>query len=454
METYQWSDPGLLLEPDAESPCPLSRDKDDPLQRHRAVVVLGRRAAVVPDAAILLQDAAVLLLDTLQADVCEMGDLAADGDVLHLRLLEQESLSSRGPQSVPADGSQSLAGFAIQAGHPVEVTDLKSESRFVDSLLRRAGVVSAIGIPLRIQNRVYGALAVCRTTAHAFSQGDVFFAEAVGHLVSATTARKQAEQELACQRRMVEGLLQTVEALVLTLDPLGHITRINRIGERLTGFTAAELSRRTIWSVFPVAREVDLYRNKLEEIRQGRESLEFESLLLTKHSQQKHFAWSWCGILDANGQLESILATGLDITRRCLAEERAERLAAAIAANGAGLELDEEEVVRFRSAMAGQAEDKSRLQIPDSPNGSDRRNRPRQSYPYHQLVAPMDRGELPGRDKFKHTPCHDISSGGFSFVSATPPTSDCFVVALGNPPDLIYLAAQVAHVTQIGRAHV
>jgi hypothetical protein len=45
--------------------------------------------------------------------------------------------------------------------------------------------------------------------------------------------------------------------------------------------------------------------------------------------------------------------------------------------------------------------------------------------------------------------CHDISSGGFSFLTAVPPTAESFVVILGQPPKLTHVTAQVAHIRRV-----
>jgi hypothetical protein len=81
--------------------------------------------------------------------------------------------------------------------------------------------------------------------------------------------------------------------------------------------------------------------------------------------------------------------------------------------------------------------------------GSERRCRGRRPYPYEQSIAPVIDGRIPAASEFSQIRCRDIASGGFSFLSAAPPRSDTFIVALGQPPKLTHLAAQVAHVTRV-----
>jgi hypothetical protein len=78
----------------------------------------------------------------------------------------------------------------------------------------------------------------------------------------------------------------------------------------------------------------------------------------------------------------------------------------------------------------------------------ERRRRTRRPYPYRQMIAPILQGKLPAEGDFAEFECYDISPGGFSFWSPSPPQSESLVVALGNAPQLAYLTAQVAHVTR------
>jgi hypothetical protein len=73
----------------------------------------------------------------------------------------------------------------------------------------------------------------------------------------------------------------------------------------------------------------------------------------------------------------------------------------------------------------------------------ERRNAPRRSYRVTQLIAPYDGTTLPLPGTFCPVRCRDISQSGVSFVLPDRPAFDHVVVALGTPPDLLYLTAKV-----------
>jgi hypothetical protein len=74
-------------------------------------------------------------------------------------------------------------------------------------------------------------------------------------------------------------------------------------------------------------------------------------------------------------------------------------------------------------------------------------NRTAQRYAFgvEQHVAPIFAGEIPTLDSFLRVRCTDISSHGFAFYQETRPHFEELFVALGLPPNLIYLSAQVVH---------
>ena len=160
---------------------------------------------------------------------------------------------------------------------------------------------------------------------------------------------------------------------------------------------------------------------------------------------------------NADGATELILLTGIDVTEQREAERRAETAEQAVenarreTTDSAARDADEQGNPthdRNRPTHDSAASDPfQRAPVGGIP--SERRNRPRRSYPYHQQVAAVVDGELPGREDFSTIECNDIGAGGFSYISSSPPRSESLVVALGTPPMLTYLVAQVAHVTRV-----
>lgn len=440
-----------LADPEEVAAAALSPDAGrNRLKCQEAVVALGRRAVASPASTVLLQDAAALIAEMLELEHSGVAEVAPDGNRLVLRLQPMQTILDA-PRTVvhelSGSGEQSLAAYALETGNPVVVEDLAEEKRFRDAVLEAEGFVSGLAVPLRLDKRPFGVLLAGAGWKQSYSLDDTLFAETIAHLTTTTLARADAEQALAEQRRINSDILQTVNALILMLDARGCVLQINRAGCDMTGFTLDEIKGRHIGTVFPVREDSDLFDVIFKKLKRGETSVQYESSLLTKHGQQRHIAWSYAAVTKPDGTLQSIVATGVDVTEQREAESRAQRA--------------EETVERVRRKMADQASGRG-IAEDEAPQAtwqafvgegvhSDRRRRPRRSYPYKQKIAPILDGKLPDLDSLVEIECKDIGPGGFSFLSATPPASDALVVALGSRSRFTYLTADVVHITRVDR---
>lgn len=437
--------------------------KSDPLDRQKAVVAMGRRVITPPDASILMQDAAALLAEVLETEFSAVAELSADGRSPRLRVALRKTGSTEPSTEVhetSAAGTESLAGYALEVAQPVVADDLPRDGRFADALLQKHGIRSAVAVALRLEDRSFGSLAACSTRQRAFDDGDLMFVETIAHLVTTAIARTQAERSLADEHRFVAEVLQTVDALVLVLDRQRQVVRVNSTCERVTGFSLEEIKGRPIWNVFCVPEEVDKFRRLLETLREKAPPIEYESYLLTKHSQRRRVAWSCSAITDDDGTVESIIASGIDITDQRVAEQKAERAireatkakeAMARAVPGEQPEKTDEPDSGPSTILSPADARRAFKRLGHLPLGAlvERRRHPRRSFPYKQRIAPVVDGKLPDRRAFIDVQCKDIAASGFSFLSPTPPASDTVVVALGIPPKVTYLIARVIHVTRV-----
>ncbi len=403
-------------------------------KRQQAVVAMGRRAAALPELSVLTQDAAQLMAEMLEVDFGAVAECVPGTNALAIRLVSREGGSQGIAQSFQVSNTPtgSLAGYTLHGRQLVLVDDLHLERRFDDPWLRRLKIRSAICIPLALHERGFGVLAAFTNAQRDFHPQDVCFGENVAHLLTTAMARKQSEDLLAGQRHMVNTLLDTVDALVLELDPEGRIQTINRTGLASSGFDLEDLRHRPMWSVFCGPEEAEQWETVLRRLKTQVGPIGCETFLVTKHGEKRRIAWTCSAMRDSLGHGPSVLVTGIDVSDRI------------------GTKLCPSSPTDKDSAEPPPADQAVAAEEPSStPSGRDRRTQPRQLYPYQQRIAPMLGRRLPSRSMFIPVTCHDISPGGFSFVSPAPPESDQYVVALGRGRSLTYVIAQVAHMTRL-----
>jgi PAS domain S-box-containing protein len=139
--------------------------------------------------------------------------------------------------------------------------------------------------------------------------------------ISDIDSQKSAEEALQRERNFVSAVLDTESALVVVLDTSGRIVRFNRACEQITGFTYEEVKGRLFWDVFLLREEMKRIRSVFEKLRAGNFPQSAENYWRTKNGDLKLISWSNTAILDADGKVEHIIATGIDITDKRKSEE-------------------------------------------------------------------------------------------------------------------------------------
>lgn len=138
-----------------------------------------------------------------------------------------------------------------------------------------------------------------------------------------TAEREEAERSLRQERDFTNAVIDTAGALVVVLDPEGHILRFNRAAEQLSGYSLAEVKGRLLWDLGLIPPEdVPSVKQAFEQLK-GNYSLflnRHENFWRTKQGALRLIAWTNTALIGANGEAEFLMSTGIDITDRKLAE--------------------------------------------------------------------------------------------------------------------------------------
>jgi PAS domain S-box-containing protein len=134
---------------------------------------------------------------------------------------------------------------------------------------------------------------------------------------------EKAERSLRQERDFTNAVIDTAGALVVVLDPEGRILRFNRAAEQLSGYSLAEVRGRLLWEVGLIpAEDVPGVKQAFEQLR-GNPSLflnRHENFWRTKQGALRLIDWTNTALVSADGKVEFVIGTGLDITDRKLAE--------------------------------------------------------------------------------------------------------------------------------------
>lgn len=143
--------------------------------------------------------------------------------------------------------------------------------------------------------------------------------------------KKRLEEELAREHEFAEHVLSTAEAIVLVLDLNGHVIQFNPYFEQLTGWRIAELRGKDWFSNCIVESEQERIKEVFFATAHDIHTRGVVNAVLGRNGNLHQIRWSNTTLKDRDGEVNSVLAVGVDVSDLTAAQERAlqaERLAA------------------------------------------------------------------------------------------------------------------------------
>ena len=129
------------------------------------------------------------------------------------------------------------------------------------------------------------------------------------------TQRKQAELQLQQERDFSEAVINTIGALVAVLDRQGTIVSFNHTCEQVTGYGIAEVKGKQVWDLVP-PKEQAATKAVFKRLLAGQFHDQYENYWLSKDGSKNLISWSNTALFDAQGEIEYIIATGIDVTEQ------------------------------------------------------------------------------------------------------------------------------------------
>ncbi|HLY66144.1 MAG TPA: ATP-binding protein, partial [Chloroflexota bacterium] len=153
-----------------------------------------------------------------------------------------------------AKPGESIVGYVFNHREPLLVDDYPSWEHAWPALIA-AGVRTALGVPLMVNDRPVGALVVHNYTPGAFDMRQTqllsVFAAQVGPAIEIARLYQESEQ----RRAEAEAVNRSLAEGVITMDAEGRVMFMNAAAEELLGWTEAELKGRPGHPIMHFQRE-------------------------------------------------------------------------------------------------------------------------------------------------------------------------------------------------------
>ncbi len=149
--------------------------------------------------------------------------------------------------------------------------------------------------------------------------------------VARVARHKRTERQLRNEQRFANQILATAEAIILVLDLSGRIVRFNPYFTRIAGWKLADVQGLDWFDTCIPIKDHDWLQEIFMKTAVNAETSGVLNSVLTTDGRQRQIRWANTVLRDATGDVEFILAIGVDVTDLIAAQNvasRSQRLAA------------------------------------------------------------------------------------------------------------------------------
>ena len=204
---------------------------------------------------------------------------------------------------------------------PVLVTDVEEEPGLERLRALIIGEdIHALGfIPLVYKERLLGKFMIYYSTPHVFSAEEVQLAQTIASDVAFAIARRQAEEALADEKERLAVTLRSIADGVITTDMEGKIVLLNKVANRLTGWSEENAIGKPLGEVFHIVNEKtrELCKNPVEKVlTTGGIDFVNHTALIARDDTERIIAYNGAPIRDKNGNIIGVVLVFSDITEK------------------------------------------------------------------------------------------------------------------------------------------
>jgi PAS domain S-box-containing protein/putative nucleotidyltransferase with HDIG domain len=214
----------------------------------------------------------------------------------------------------------------LARGEVIRIEDFSSlpqEASAEKRLLEDLGVRSLLAVPLNIAGRLLGFLVLAdpvmpRIWGRRVEKLLQIFAIVLGGVLE----HRRTEEKLKKEHDFVSTIIMNAAVLIVVLDREGRIVRFNRASEVLSGYTFDEVRGKSFWDLRLIPEEEkERAKSGFRKLVSGTFPLVGESHWLAKSGEKRLISWWSTGLLGSDGEVEHIVAIGVDITEQRRVDE-------------------------------------------------------------------------------------------------------------------------------------
>ncbi len=206
-----------------------------------------------------------------------------------------------------------LPGGVLAAMKPLWIQLIGNEPQFGRSeIARQAGLRSVFGVPLSSHGNALGAMLFFSASEMKPDTDLMNTMEDIGKQVGLLVSKLEAESRLKVISQNLQSFVKHTPLIVISTDLEGRILSVNDSFEKAYGWTAEEVTGRTIDVLIPKGEKRDL-NERMRTVAEGN-SVRYEARRVRKDGQMIDIAVMLSPVTDKNGNVVQITSISREIT--------------------------------------------------------------------------------------------------------------------------------------------
>ncbi len=208
-------------------------------KQQQVITELSQRALISDDLHEFFNEVCTRVAQILSVDFSHILELIPERQELVFRAVSGWQNDIIGSSVLVKSDSHFL--YVLSDNQPINITDLRSETRFqAASILLENEVVSGMSVAISGRLRAFGLLEVYNTHRRNFTQDDQHFLQGVAHILAAAIQHREVEDALRLSRNQISVILGSIADGITVLNQKRQMVYANNAAARIIGYDSVE----------------------------------------------------------------------------------------------------------------------------------------------------------------------------------------------------------------------
>ncbi len=209
------------------------------------------------------------------------------------------------------------AAEALLSKKPVICQNIREDRRrdAMREIALQTGFLSCSAWPLIYKGQEFGVLNIHAEQKNTFTKEEISFLQLVTADISLALYSQDLAKQMLIERDFNREIVDTMNALLVSISPCGRILSFNETAEQITGYKERDVIDRYWVDILMSPKHRKTHQQRVTQILKGKQDdMNFEACLLTKSKHERIINWHASFRQDIEQGKVGLVLFGIDVT--------------------------------------------------------------------------------------------------------------------------------------------